>query len=543
MAYNLADLFEHSVDLMPDRVALIDPSREVTYRELEERSNQLAHYFLSIGLGEGSHIGIHLHNAIETMEALIASFKIRAVAININYRYTCDELEYVYDNAQLDAVVHHRIYAQQIAEVLPSLPRIGTTLVVEDDIGGAGLPSESVPYEDALDGMSTERDFDERSSEDHFIMYTGGTTGRPKGVVWTQEGIWRVLGGGLDFYTGESIEDEYQQSRVGAEGDPSRWFALPPLIHAAAMMPTFSALFSGNTVLLDSKFDPVRTWRLIEKHRIQIIIITGDAMGRPLIEAYRDVDVDVSSLIVVASGAALFSSAIKDSFLETFPGIMVSDSIGSSETGFGGIGFASKGQKQVGGPQVPAGRFAMVVDDDNVPVEPGSGVEGWFAKGGYVPIGYFNDPEKSKEIFREVEGKRVVVTGDRARIEADGAITLLGRGNMVINTGGEKVFAEEVEGVVKAHPDVYDAIVVGVADDRWGQRVAAVVQAREDAVDFAGLEAHARASLAGYKIPRLVWVVETVERTPSGKPDYRWAHAVTEKSGPTHEVGSAPVSG
>lgn len=536
MAYNLADLFEHSVDVMPDRIALIGPSRSTTYSELEARSNRLAHYFLSVGLGAGSHIGIHLHNGIETMESLIAAFKIRAVAININYRYTCDELQYVYDNAELDAVVHHRIYAQQIAEVLPSLPRIRTTIVVEDDIGGAGQPSDSVPYEDALAGMSDARDFEERSSEDHFIMYTGGTTGRPKGVVWTQEGIWRVLGGGLDFYTGESIEDEYQQSRIGSEGEPTRWFALPPLIHAAAMMPTFAALFSGNTVLLDSKFDSRRAWKLVEQHRMQIMIITGDAMGRPLIEAYEDMDVDVSSLAVVASGAALFSSVIKDAFLESFPGIMVSDSIGSSETGFGGIGFASKGQRQVGGPRVPAGRFAMVVDDDDVPVEPGSGIEGWFAKGGYVPIGYYNDPEKTKEIFREVDGQAVVVTGDRARVEEDGSITLLGRGNMVINTGGEKVFAEEVEGVVKAHPDVYDAIVVGVPDERWGQRVAAVVQARGGVVDFAGLESHTRENLAGYKIPRLVWVTDTVERTPSGKPDYRWAHAVTEKNGPTHEV-------
>lgn len=539
MAYNLADLFEHSVDLMPDRSALIDSRREVTYRELEARSNQLAHYFLSVGLGEGSHIGIHLHNAIETMEALIATFKIRAVAININYRYTCDELQYVYDNAQLDAVVHHRIYAQQIEEVLPSLPRIHTTLVVEDDIGGAEIQTDAKPYEDALAGMSPARDFDERSSDDHFIMYTGGTTGRPKGVVWTQEGIWRVLGGGLDFYTDEAIEDEHQQSRVGSEGEPSRWFALPPLIHAAAMMPTFSALFSGNTVLVDSKFDPVRTWKLVERHRMQIMIITGDAMGRPLIETYRELDVDVSSLVVVASGAALFSSQIKDAFLDTFPGLMVSDSIGSSETGFGGIGFAAKGQKQVGGPRVPAGRYAMVVDDDDKLVEAGSGVEGWFAKGGYVPIGYYNDPEKTKEIFREVDGKRVVVTGDRARIEEDGSITLLGRGNMVINTGGEKVFAEEVEIVVKSHRDVYDAIVVGVPDERWGQRVAAVVQAREGAgIDFADLEAHTRTNLAGYKIPRLVWVADVVERTPSGKPDYRWAHAVTEKGDATHQVRS-----
>ncbi|MFZ2175799.1 MAG: acyl-CoA synthetase, partial [Rhodococcus sp. (in: high G+C Gram-positive bacteria)] len=203
----------------------------------------------------------------------------------------------------------------------------------------------------------------------------------------------------------------------------------------------------------------------------------------------------------------------------------------------GGIGFATTGEKQAGGPRVPAGRHAMVIGDDNRLLEPGSGKDGWFAKGGYVPIGYYKDPEKTREIFREIDGKPVVVTGDRARIEADGSITLLGRGNMVINTGGEKVFAEEVESVVKAHPDVYDAIVVGVPDERWGHRVSAVVQARDGRpIDFNGLEAHVRQSLAGYKFPRSIWVEETVQRTPSGKPDYRWAQGITEQREPDHRV-------
>lgn len=537
MALNLADLFEHAVDAMPDRIALISGDRELTYRELDERANRLAHHLLAEGFGVGSHIGIHLHNSLETMESLIAVFKIRAVPVNINYRYTRDELAYVYDNADLEAVIHHRVYGPRIEEVLPALPGIRHTVVVEDDQGGLGLRCPGVQYEDALDGSSTVRDFDERRSDDLFLMYTGGTTGRPKGVVWHQEDIWRVLGGGIDFYSGEPVADEYQQSRMGTAGEPMRWFALPPLIHAAAMMPTFTALFTGNTVVLDPKFDAQRAWKIVEQRNVQVLIITGDAMGRPLVEAFAESTADVSSLAVVASGAALFSPAVKTAFLDTFPGILVSDSVGSSETGFGGIGFASKDGPDSGGPRVQPGRASFVVDDNGDRVAPGSTADGWLAKGGHIPVGYYKDPEKSAEIFRVIDGERVVVTGDRAKVEADGSITLLGRGNMVINTGGEKVFAEEVESVVKAHPDVYDAIVIGVPDERWGHRVAAVVQARDGAaIDFADVERHSRVGLAGYKIPRSIWVADRVERTPSGKPDYRWAKAYANTAEPDHRI-------
>lgn len=532
MAYTFADLFEHSVDAMPDRLALIVSGEEVTYRELDERANRLAHHLEGAGFGVGSHIGIHMHNAIETMVAIIAAFKLRAVPLTVNYRYTCDELQYLYDNADLEALVFHRGYADRIAEVLPATPRVRHLVSVPDELatGDEGDLAGEVRYEDVLAGGDPARGFGERSPDDHYIFYTGGTTGRPKGVVWRHEDIWRVLAGGLDFYTGEPIADEHQQSRTGSQGEPMRWVMLPPLIHTSAFMPTFNAFFSGNTVVMEPKFDADRVWDVVERYRPQVMVITGDAMGRPLIEAYREQDRDASSLVVVASGAALFSGAVKDAFFEALPDLMISDSVGSSETGFGGIGFATKGAPQHGGPKVGANRYSVVVDDDNRILPPGSGGEGWLTKLGNVPIGYYNDPVRTAEIFREVDGGRAVVTGDRARIEDDGSITLLGRGNMVVNTGGEKVFAEEVEAVVKAHPDIYDAIVIGVPDERWGNRVATVLCLRAGVdADFESVEKHTRSHLAGYKIPRSFWIADEVMRTPSGKADYGWAknHAAT----------------
>ncbi|MFZ2528600.1 MAG: acyl-CoA synthetase [Rhodococcus sp. (in: high G+C Gram-positive bacteria)] len=531
MAHNFADLFEHAVDAVPDRVALIVGDRQVTYRELDDRANRLAHHLVDAGLGEGSHIGIHMHNAIETIETIFAAFKMRAVPITVNYRYTSDELAYLYDNADLEALVYHRSYAPVVGQVLPSVSKLRYSLVVDEpgEQETAATEGTSVRYDDALATGSAERDFGERSGDDKYILYTGGTTGRPKGVVWRQEDIWRVLAGGTDFYSGEPAPDEYHQSRIGAAAaEPMRWLLLPPLIHTSALMPTCNALFSGNTVILDAHFDPHGTWQIVQRHRPQIIVITGDAMGRPLVDALISGSYDPSGLAVVASGAALFSQSVKDAVFDAIPGVLVSDSVGSSETGFSGIGLASQGLVQKGGPRIGAGRGTFVLDDEDRPVTAG---EGWLAKKGHVPFGYYNDPVRSAEIFRTVDGERVVVTGDRARVEDDGTITLLGRGNMVVNTGGEKVFAEEVEAVVKAHPEVFDAIVIGVPDERWGQRVAAVIRPREAGrLNVGDLEQHTRGALAGYKIPRSIWLSDTIERTPSGKPDYRWAHEFASKT-------------
>ncbi|NKY31081.1 acyl-CoA synthetase [Nocardia gamkensis] len=531
MANNFADLFEHSVDAMPERVALIQSGRRVTYRALDARANQLAHHLARLGVGAGTHVGFQMHNSIETMETLIACFKLAAVPININYRYGVAELAYVYANADLEVLVHHSCYAAAVQEARTTALR--HTLCVADEFSDAD--SASPGYEAALAGEPTDRPVVRRGPDDLFMMYTGGTTGMPKGVMWRQEDMWRVLGGGIDFYTGEPVADEFQQSRTGAQVDPSAWLVLPPLIHAAAMMPTFTALWSGNTVIFESRFDAGSVWRTVAQQRPQVMVITGDAMARPLLEAFEREPVDASSLLAIASGAALLSQPVKNALLELFPWAVVSDSIGSSETGFGGIGFAQKHDDPARGPRVQTGRGAVVVDDDGHPVAPGS--EGWLAKTGNVPIGYYKDPGKTDKLFKTVDGTRMVVTDDRARAETDGSITLIGRGNMVINTGGEKVFVEEVESVVKTHDAIYDAVVLGVPHERWGHQVAAVVSlSGAGPVEFTDLHAHVRKFLAGYKVPKQIWVADTIVRAPSGKPDYRWAKQYVGGRGPDHKA-------
>ncbi|WP_194818612.1 acyl-CoA synthetase [Nocardia sp. XZ_19_385] len=526
MANNFADLYEHSADAMPDRVAVVEGDQQVTFAELDANANRLAHYLASVGVRAGTHVGFQMHNGIATMETLIACFKIRAVPININYRYRADELRYVYDNADLEVLVYHDTYEAAVREAAPQVASLRELIVVGENHGGA------TPYADAVAAGAPDRDFGPRSADDLFMMYTGGTTGLPKGVMWRQEDMWRVLGGGIDFYTNEPVADEFQQSRVGSGNPQATWFVLPPLIHAAAMMPTFTALWSGNAVVFEPKFDPQRIWEVVERRKPQVLVITGDAMARPLIDAYRVRPVE-SSLLAIGSGAALLSQSVKNTLLEMFPSTVVTDSIGSSETGFGGIGFAQKDDNPSRGPRVQTGRGAVVVDDDGKPVGPEE--EGWVAKTGAVPLGYYKDPVKTEKLFKTVDGARMVITDDRARKESDGSITLLGRGNMVVNTGGEKVFVEEVEAVVKAHDAIYDAVVIGVPHERWGQQVAAVISA-SGKVEFADLEAHVRKHLAGYKIPRQIWVADQVLRSPSGKPDYRWAKDYAVQQKPTYQV-------
>jgi 3-oxocholest-4-en-26-oate---CoA ligase len=542
VALNIADLAEHAIDAVPDRVALICGDDELTYAQLEEKSNRLAHYLIDRGVKKDDKVGLYCRNRIEIVIAMLGVVKAGAILVNVNFRYVEGELRYLFDNSDMVAVVHERRYSDRVANVLPDTPNVKTVLVVEDGSDHDYQRYGGVEFYSALAQGSPERDFGARSADDIYLLYTGGTTGFPKGVMWRHEDIYRVLLGGTDFATGEYVKDEYDLSKQAAAGPPMIRFPIPPMIHGATQSATWMALFSGGTVVLAPEFDADEVWRTIHKHNVNLLFFTGDAMARPLLDALSaDNDYDLSSLLLLASTAALFSPSIKEKLLELLPNRVITDSIGSSETGFGGTSLVAKGEAHTGGPRVQIDKWTVVLDEQGNEVKPGSGVRGIIAKRGHVPVGYYKDDKKSAETFRVINGVRYAVPGDYAQVEEDGTVTMLGRGSVSINSGGEKIYPEEVEAALKGHPGVFDALVVGVPDPRYGQHVAAVVQPRDGTrPTLAELDSFVRSEIAGYKVPRSLWLVGEVRRSPAGKPDYRWAKEQTE-SRPPDDVSSKHV--
>jgi acyl-CoA synthetase (AMP-forming)/AMP-acid ligase II len=529
MAYNLADFIEHTVDVVPDRTALICGDRQATFAELEARANRLAHHLAAQGVGRNDHVAVYSYNSIEFVEAMLAAYKLRAVPINVNYRYVPDELVYLLDNSDAVVLVHQAQFGPNIAAIRDRLPLLRHVLTVDDGSGTAPVDG-AVPYDDALAAASPDRDFEPRSDDDIYILYTGGTTGYPKGVVWRHEDVWRVLGGGIDFVTGERIEDDHQMSRLAGESEPAVGLVLAPLMHGAAQWGTLGGLIRGTTSVLLPQFDGHAVWAAIEEYRIATLAITGDAMARPLIDALQEKTYDTSSLVAISSTAAVFSPVVKDHLFELLPNLFISEAVGSSESGFNGMRLVEKGNTTMatgGLINVTRGPDTIVIDERNQPVQ--AGEVGRMARGGNVPLEYYKDPDKSAATFITIDGKRYSVPGDFARLELDGTMTLLGRGSQCINSGGEKVYPEEVESALKAHPKVFDALVVGVPDERWGQRVAAVVEPRPgEAPTLEELGEHCRTKVAGYKVPKELHLVAAMPRHPSGKPDYRRAKAIAE---------------
>jgi acyl-CoA synthetase (AMP-forming)/AMP-acid ligase II len=542
-------MFEHTVDMVPERPALVCGDVRRTYAELDQRANRLARHLQHAGVRPGDHVGIYGHNSAAWVEALLGILKARAVPVNINFRYVEDELRYLFDNADLVGLVFDQRFAPRVAAVSDQLPLLRTLVMIDDGSGADPAGLAVTRFDDALAAESPERDFGDRSGDDQIIIYTGGTTGMPKGVMWRSEDIFFALAGGTDPFTGERVADEWQHARAAA-ASPGQLVMLqtPPLMHGAAFVATLMCFFQGNVSVLVPHFDAADIWRVIARERVNSVLIVGDAMARPMIESLEAMEasgeqLDLSCLLALSSSAAVFSPSVKERFLDRFPGLVITDSIGATESGFNGIVTVGKGNTamQGGGPTVSPGRDTVVLDEHLEPVAPGSGVIGKVARGGNIPLGYYKDPVKTAETFvTAADGRRYAMPGDFATVEADGSITLLGRGSACINTGGEKVFAEEVEQTLKAHPDVFDAVVVGVADDRWGQRVAAVVQPREGRhPDLATLDRHCRAHLAGYKVPRELHLVPEIVRSPSGKPDYPWARRLAEAG--THRAAEAPT--
>ncbi|CAN5876616.1 acyl-CoA synthetase [soil metagenome] len=532
MGYNIADLFERAVDAVPERPALVCGPRRLTYAELDEEANRLANHLLGEGFGNGDHIGIYGQNSAEWLVAMVAIFKIRAVPININFRYIEDELTYLFDNADLVALVHSREYIDRIDAVRRNVPGLRHFVMIDDSTEADPARIGAVTWTDAVSEASPDRPVLPRSDDDHYVIYTGGTTGMPKGVVWRHEDVFFALGGGVDTYTNERVAHGHQLAEKAAAAEtPMVSLNIPPLMHGAAQWGALRFLFEGNTVCFVPRFDAEAVWSLVQAEGVNTMMITGDAMARPLVETLEAHPGrwDLSSLFVVSSSAVVFSPSLKDAWFEALPNIMIVDAIGSSESGMNGMVVQAKGQTANhggGGPTVSAGRDAVVLDEELRPLEPGTGQVGKLARGGNIPIGYHKDPVKTAATFVTApDGTRYVVAGDFALLEADGTITLLGRGSVCINSGGEKIFPEEIETVLKDHPGVYDTLVVGVPDDRWGQAVCAVIEPRDTtaAPDLDELSTLVRSQLAAYKAPRHLVVVDEIVRSPSGKPDYPWA--------------------
>jgi len=528
MEFNLADLFEAAVDAFPDREYLIVEGERRTYAEMEARANRLAHHLAAEGVGPGDHVGIYAYNCVEWVETAWAVFKLRAVWININYRYVEDELRYLFANADLKALVYQRQFSAEVTKLLTDLPELRHVVVVDDGTDVAP-PASAIPYDEALASGAPFRDFGARSPGDLYILYTGGTTGLPKGVVWRHVDVFYALGGGTDPIANTRIERPEEMVEKGRSGVMTH-LPIAPLMHGATQWAVMGQSFVGSRIVLTARFDPHDVWHLVEEEKVNSLMVTGDAMAKPLVEALAEpgTHYDLSSLVAVVSSAALFSSPVKDQFFAALPDILITDAVGSSESGNNGLTIVTKGTTAMrSGPTVHVLGETVVLDEDLRPVEPGSGTIGKIARSGDIPVGYFNDPVKTAEVFITVGGTRYVMPGDYATVEADGSITLLGRGSVVINSGGEKIFPEEVESSVRSHPDVRDAIVVGASDERWGQTVAAIIEPRTGkAPTLEEIQAHCRLSMAGYKIPRRLHTVDTVLRSPSGKPDYRWAASV-----------------
>ncbi len=534
-SYSFGDLLEAVVDVAPDRPALTAHTERGTstrtFAELDERINRLANALAARGIGRGDHVAIYSLNGVEWVEAMFALYKLGAAAVNVNFRYVEAELEYLLLNADCVGVLYQAQYGPRLAAIADHLESIKVWVEIEDGNATTSIPGvQPEHYEALIEEGSPERNFDPRNGDELYLLYTGGTTGMPKGVMWRQEDVFFALGGGIDPFTKEPVPSPTHHAdnvaaSVALGGGGVRLFPIAPLMHGAGQFGVMNALLQGNAVTLIDKFDAARVWEIVETDGVNVLNITGDAMARPLADALEASDVDTSGLFTISSTAAIFSPPVKEQFLNLLPNVMILDAIGSTESGMNGIRLVTKEQKpQEGVTRVDAAKDAVVIDEDYQPVEPGSGVVGRLARTGNIPIGYYNDPVKTAETFPVVNGVRYSIPGDHARVEADGTITLLGRGSVSINSGGEKIFPEEVEGALKAHPEVFDALVVGVPDERWGQRVVAVVQARPGATPTQeGLAEHSRTLVAGYKIPRQVILVPEIRRAASGKPDYPWA--------------------
>jgi 3-oxocholest-4-en-26-oate---CoA ligase len=539
--FNLPQAFDTLVETLADRECLIWRERRLTYGDVAERSRRLAAYLHAQGLGirhpreslaghesGQDHVALALYNGNEYLEGMLGSYRARVAPFNVNYRYVGEELRYLLNDAKPRALILHASLAPILSEVLPTLDSPPEVLLQVSDQSGHALLPGAVDYEEALAASSPEGAPVDPSPDDLYILYTGGTTGMPKGVLWRQHDIFMAAMGGRKVGTWEIVTSYEDITKRLAESMPLRLLLLPPLMHGAAQWAAFMLMAQGATIIFPDdprRVDPDDVWRTVERERANTMTIVGDAVLRPLIMQLDERSYDLSSFFAVGNGGAPLTPAVRELALARLPNLVISDSAGSSETG--AQMYVVTGRDGAAGTFLPGPGTVVVNEELTAVLAPGHEGNGWLAQTGSVPLGYLGDPEKTARTFPVVDGVRYSIPGDRARHLADGQIELLGRDSVTVNSGGEKIFVEEVERAIAGHPAVADVVVAGRPSERWGQEVVAVVQlAAGD--EWAGTDArsivdHASGFIARYKLPKAVAFVPLVERSPSGKADYRWA--------------------
>jgi fatty-acyl-CoA synthase len=524
--WNLADIFEAVAARVPDRACQIQGDRVVTWAEFDRRANALTADLLAAGLGHQSKVAAYLYNGPEYLEVYLAAFKGGFAPINTNYRYGPDEIVYLFDNGDAEAVVFHATFAELIDGVRARLPKVRRWYCVAD--GTAPVPDWAVDYETTVKpGADRAAGPWGRSPDDLLLLYTGGTTGMPKGVMWRQDDLFNVLGGGGNALVGlpRATSLDELASRVDPEHPPLVMVPACPLMHGTGQFSAFITMGMGGTIvtLPSRRFSAEELWREVARTKANSIVIVGQAFAAPML-AWLDEhpgELDLSSVILITSSGVMWSEDNKAGLLRHLPQAILYDSLGSSEAvGLGGSMSVSGAAQETA--KFAVGERVAVFTDDGRRVEPGDPEPGLLAITGYIPAGYYKDEVKSAQTFRTFEGKRWSVPGDWAEVRPDGTLHLLGRGSVCINTGGEKVFPEEVEEVLKTYPGVVDAVCVGVPDERFGEVITAVVEPSATAtIELGPLADHVKAALAAYKAPRHLVLVDTIGRAPNGKVDYK----------------------
>jgi acyl-CoA synthetase (AMP-forming)/AMP-acid ligase II len=537
---NLAVIQELIARQIPEREALVCRDRVLTYAELAARSRRVGHALRRLGIGcrreraglqawesGHDHVAIYCYNGNEFVEAMYGSWQARAAFVNVNYRYVAEELRWVLATSEARAIIYHAVFAPRLAEVLGDLPALRHLIQVRDDSGNALLPG-AVDYEEWLAAERPAPLDIPRSPDDLYVLFTGGTTGMPKGVLWRHEDVFfNGLGGHVPGF--ERLDSEEKLVAHIGMGLGGRFLVLPPLMHGAGQWSVFNSHHRGGTVVFPDevrRFDAHAAWRAVERHRVDQMGIVGDALALPLLAALREKPYDVSSIRVISSTAAVLSPSVKQELATLLPeGTMFVESIGATEAGLQAMNWNAAAPER-GLPSYQLRDNSVILSADRTRhLAPGTGEVGWIATKGHLPLGYLGDAERTRQTFPMIDGVRYCLGGDRACYADDGRVLFLGREAVCINTGGEKVYAEEVERVVKSHPAIYDALVVGVPSPRWGQEVTAVVSLAPGAAAPSApeLRTHCAPHLADYKIPKAVVAAPEIVRSPSGKPDYAWA--------------------